>query len=107
MGYLQGRSGNPITLLTISTSYLGGPIVLGLGSANPCFSGPDPCLDYVDGVDQSLLVQFVPSVTLPWTLPAYGLGAWIPSGYHFAMAGVNAMGAPGSPCSEVAVEEAS
>ncbi len=107
VGYLQPHSGNPITLLTITTFYLGGPVVLGLGSANPCFPGPDPCLDYVDGVDQSLLVQFVPSVTLPWTLPAYGFGGPAPSYFCYAMAGVNAMGAPGSPCAEVAVEEAS
>ena len=91
VGYAVSRNGNPVNLLTITTFYLGGPIVYGIAPGFPSsFGGLNP--GYADGLDPSILVPLVPSSNVPWTLPAYNV-AQIPAN-AFVVAGANAPPCP-------------
>lgn len=97
VGLSPSRSGNVVTLLSISTFYLGGPILFGVGPCIPSsFGGTNP--GYADPVDPAILVPMTPSSNVPWTLPIYlGSNTNLPANgpaNSFAVAGVNATPCP-------------
>jgi hypothetical protein len=99
VGLSPSRFGPNVTLLTITTFYLGGPIVLGIAPCQPSsFQGTNP--GYADPYAPEILVKLTPASNVPWTLPIY-MGSNpgpISTANGFVVAGVNA-----SPC-PVAVE---
>ncbi len=72
------RQGNPITLVTFTTFYLGGPISFGVGPTEPSSThGACPC--FVDAVDNALLVLLRPTCDRPWPFtPAQTYGGAVP-----------------------------
>jgi hypothetical protein len=96
-GLSPSRSGTEVVLLSISTFYLGGPILFGVGPCVPSsFGGLSP--GYTDPLDPAILAPLTPSSNIPWTMPIY-LGSNTnlpPTGPPncFVVAGVNATPCP-------------
>ena len=69
-GISPSRNGQAVTIITISTFYLGGPIYFGLGPSVPSsFASLYP--GYADADDPGILVPLHPCSQVAWTLPIY------------------------------------
>ncbi len=89
------RTGNPVTLLTITTFYLGGQISFGVGPTDPSSTqGISPC--FVDAVDNTLLIPLTPSSNVLWPFtPAETFGGVVPHPTHsYLVAGVGGATCP-------------
>ncbi len=87
------RQGNPITLVTITTFYLGGPISFGVGPTLPSSThGEAAC--FVDAVDNALLVPLVPSCNIPWPFTTAQTYGGVVNANSFLVAGVGGATCP-------------
>lgn len=93
VGFSPSRAGSEVVFLSITTFYLGGPILFGVGPCVPSsFGGLNP--GYADPLDPAILVPLTPSSNVPWTLPIYlDVNTNLPPNgpaNSFVVAGVNA-----------------
>jgi hypothetical protein len=76
VGLSPARMGSVVVFVTVSTLYLGGPVVFGVGPLTAFFDGATPSSEgagpaYADPTDPSIVVTLTASSSMPWTLPIY------------------------------------